>query len=253
MMAYSEQAKAGTAKPCLLRDLRELSKTKPEMRESWANHMSLTNLGAGIDTQSWTLASVIVGVCQDDRVYAKLQHEIEDAVQQDNIVKGVPVPYEAASRLSYLQACMHEATRLWPNLGIALPRRVPAEGISLDGYFVPGGYTVGMNCRQLGLSEEVYGPNTSSFIPERWLKASKERRHDMETRSLAFGGPSRKCPGMHLAWTNMTKVLATLFVNYEVKVLNELDGKPGPGGHVWTENGPFITQWKGCEFSASRR
>lgn len=253
MMAYAEQAKAGTASPCLLRDLRELSKAKPEMRENWANNMSLTNLGAGVDTQSWTLATVVGGVCKDKRTYAKLQREIEDAVQRGDIVKGVPVTYEAASRLPYLQACMNEATRLWPNLGVSLPRRVPAEGISLDGYFVPGGYTVGMNCKQLGLSEEVYGPETSSFVPERWLEASKEQRHEMDTKSLAFGGPSRKCPGMHLAWTNMTKILATLFVNYEVKILNELDGKPGPGGAVWTENGAFITQWKGCEMAVTRR
>jgi len=249
MMAYTEQAKAGIASTCLLQDLRELSKTKPEMRESWANHMSLTNLGAGVDTQSWTLATVLVGVCRDERVYAKLQREIEDA----HIVKGMPVPYEAASRLPYLQACMHEATRLWPNLGVALPRLVPSEGISLDGYVIPGGYTVGMNPKQLGLSEAVFGPDTSSYVPERWLEATKEKRRDMETRSLAFGGPARKCPGMLLAWTNVTKVLATLLTNYEVKILNELDGKPGPGGAVWRETGPFITQWKGCEMAVTRR
>lgn len=252
-MAYPEEAKNGETAQCIHHDLRELSKTKPDWRENWGVQMSMTNLGAGVDTQSWTLASVIVGVTKNQRVYAKLKDEINQAIERGELEKGSPVPYEAASRLPYLQACMEEATRMWPNLGVALPRRVPAEGIELDGYFVPGGSTVGMNCKQLGLSEAVFGPDTASFRPERWLEASKEQKHEMETKNLAFGGPSRKCPGMHFAWTNMTKILATLFVNYDVQVLNELDGKPGPGGRTWTEIGPFITQWKGCEVAVTRR
>jgi cytochrome P450 len=104
-----------------------------------------------------------------------------------------------------------------------------------------------MNSRQLGRTEEIFGPETEKFKPERWLEASKERRHDMEHRNLAFGGPSRKCPGMHLAWVVMSKVLTNLFLKSDLKVLNELDGEPGPGGERWTEVGTFPTKWFGWE------
>jgi cytochrome P450 len=110
-----------------------------------------------------------------------------------------------------------------------------------------------MNSRQLGLSEEVFGEHTAEFRPERWLEGSKEQRQDMHSRNLAFGGPSRKCPGYHLAWVAMSKVLATLFLEFDVKLLNELNGKPGPGGRVWRELGAFPTRWDGFEVSVTVR
>lgn len=61
--------------------------------------------------------------------------------------------------------------------------------------------------------------------------------NDMGMRFLSFGGPSRKCIGMHTAWLSMCKVLASFYLDFDVRVLDELDGRPGPGGHRWVERG----------------
>lgn len=209
--------------------------------------MTMTDLGAGSDTLSWTIATIVSGIASNPSVQSKLREELHGA----GLREGEPVTYDEAAKLEYLEACMHEGQRMWPNIAISLPRVVPPEGMTIDGYYVPGGYIVGMNSKQLGLSESVFGPDTHLFRPERWLEVSKEKRRDMENRNLAFGGPSRKCPGMHLAWVVMAKVIATLFVNMEVKVLNELDGKPGPGGRVWREYGSFPSKWEGFEVELS--
>ena len=62
-------------------------------------------------------------------------------------------------------------------------------------------------------------------------------RAKMEVHGLIFAGPSRKCPGQRLARVVMPKALASLFLEFDVKVLNDLDGPPGPGGGSYVEKG----------------
>jgi cytochrome P450 len=216
----------------------------------------MTNLGAGVDTMSQTMAAVIAGVSLNAPVRDKLLAELDAATTSGRMGKGQPVSHEVASSLEYLQACIQEALRWAPNIATSLVRSVPAGGIVMDGYFIPESYTVGMSPRGLGRNESIFGPDTESFRPERWLEASKEQRSEMELFNLGFGGalpvlaridasrltcppagPSRKCPGMRLAQIVLGKVLATLFLNFDVKALNQLDGPPGPGGQSWTEIG----------------
>lgn len=242
-----------TITPCLLDDLSIAGKMKAGFGKSWAVDMAMTNIGAGIDTTSWTLATVIYEVCANPQVYSNLRTEIDGALGSGLIKKDTPVPYEVAGNLPYLQACMNEAMRLWPNVAVSLARNVPREGIEIDGHYIPQGHVVGMNSRQLGRSEEVFGADTESFVPERWLKASRERFNEMESRNLGFGGPSRKCPGRNVAWVAMSKLLAGLFANFDVEVLNELDGAPGPGGRSWVEIGSFPTKWEGMEARVKQR
>lgn len=137
-----------------------------------------------MDTTTWTLATVLGAICSHPEAYAAVSREIQSAVDQRKIVKGTAVPYEEAVKLEYLQACLQEAMRLWPTIATGPPRVVPALGIDIDGYFIPPGSTIGLNCKQLGLTEEIFGPDTASFRPERWLEASKERRQDMEMRNF---------------------------------------------------------------------
>ncbi|KXT13724.1 hypothetical protein AC579_10058 [Pseudocercospora musae] len=224
--------------PCLLDDLRSLSRSRPEFKDNWGMRLALTDLGAGVDTMSWTLAAFVVGIGQNPHVYQKFKSELESS----GLSKAVPVPYEGAAKLSYFQACLHECLRMWPNIAISIPRDVPAGGIEIDGCYIPEGYTVGMNSKVLGLNGDVFGSEPEKFRPERWLEADKVQRDSMENKNLSFGGSSRKCPGMHVAWVCMSKVLASFCLNFEVKLLNELDGEPGPAGHVWREYGSFPTK-----------
>lgn len=246
-------AEGKETKPSILNDLRQLTKNRPEFLENWGSRLAMTDLGAGVDTMSWTLAAVVIGISMNKSVMSRVRSELDAAVRAGNISKDEPVSYDEAAKLEYLQACLNEALRIWPNVAISLARDAPEEGIEIDGYYIPEGYTVGMNSKQLGFNEDIFGPDPESFKPERWLEADKARRNDMEARNLSFGGPSRKCIGMHVAWVSMSKVLASFWLNFDMNVLNELDGPPGPGGHIWREKGSFPTKWHGLEVELTAR
>lgn len=69
----------------------------------------------------------------------------------------------------------------------------------------------------------------------------------MTAHDMSFGTPARSCPGKHLAWVVMSKTLATLFRDFEVKALNELNGPPGPGGSSWIVRSTFVSRVIGAE------
>jgi cytochrome P450 len=148
----------------------------------------MTNLGAGVDTMSQTMAAVIAGVSLNASIGDKLRSELEQAADSGAITRNQPVSHEVASSLEYLQACIQEALRWDPNIATSIVRTVPAGGIVMDGHYIPPGYNVGMNSKKLGRSEQIFGPGTEEFRPERWLEASKEQRAEMELLNLGFGG-----------------------------------------------------------------
>ena len=43
----------------------------------------------------------------------------------------------------YLQAVMYEAMRLYPAVGMSLPRTTPSEGLLVGDKFIPGGVRTG--------------------------------------------------------------------------------------------------------------
>ena len=55
------------------------------------------------------------------------------------------ITYNEAQRMPFLQACMREALRMHPAVGLLLERIVPPEGATISGAFLPGGTIVGMN------------------------------------------------------------------------------------------------------------
>lgn len=238
--------------PGILDDLLQLSEAQPKFLPTWAADLAATNMGAGIDTASWTLATIVAMIVGDRLILQRVQAEIERAVDEGDISRGAPVSYDAAAKLSYLQSCMHEAMRILPAVD-SLVRVVPEDSMNMAGLWLPAGTEVTISSRVLGSNADVFGPNPDKFQPERWLNVEKEKLNDMMNRNLSFGGPSRKCPGMHLAWVSMSKILASLFLNFDVELLNELDSGPGPGGRSWREYGKFITVWSGMEVSVVPR
>lgn len=127
-----------------------------------------TYITAGSDTTSNTLTYLTWAVTSHPKVRDKLAAEV--ATLPDAFT-------EADTReLRYMDQVIKETMRLWAAVPCSLARVVPPEGVSLSGYWIQGGTTVGCQAYTVHRDAEIF-PNPELFNPERWespTKAMKE-------------------------------------------------------------------------------
>jgi cytochrome P450 len=135
-------------------------------------------------------------VCSHSRVYQRLQKELDD------YFAGRPdqgsISYNEARRLTYLNAVISEATRLHPSIIYQLLRKAP-ENMTVDGYTIPRGTSVGISPRAQNQDPAIWGEDANEFRPERWLE-DEERTRYFESVNMTFGGNGpRMCIGRNIA------------------------------------------------------
>lgn len=188
-----------------------------------------------------TLSSCLVWISKTKSCQEKLHAELDRARMQSG--DDCPFTYDEAIALPYLQACIMEAMRLTPVIGISLPRTVPKEGVVVEGFQLSHGDVVGMNPWIVHRDKTLFGDDAEVFRPERYLEASEDQRHAMEAMSLAFGGPSRSCPGRNLALLVLSKTLAAIFSQFQIQILDEKDAPEDGVG--FREECFFVVKWYG--------
>ena len=111
-------------------------------------------------------------------VYNALVTEILDAENTGHLSEMVT--YAEAQALPYFQACLKEAMRLRPAVGLNIQRYVPPGGALVDGVFYPGGTRVSVNGWVLHRDQATFGPDADVFRPKRWMEGNaKEMERNM--------------------------------------------------------------------------
>ncbi|EGO59223.1 hypothetical protein NEUTE1DRAFT_121081 [Neurospora tetrasperma FGSC 2508] len=182
----------------------------------------LVNLLAGADTTAIALRAVFYYMLKNRSVYNRVSEEIQAA----GFDRSKPVPYSGARQLPYLEACVREALRIHPAAAMLLERYVPAGGITLpDGSFVPAGTAVGLNPWVVSRNKSIFGEDSDTFRPERWLQQPGEddeafhvRMQKWNAADLTFGNGSRICTGRNFAMFELYKVCATLLHRFEIEL-----------------------------------
>ena len=200
----------------LLSRLFEVNKEKPnEMNDNAVLSMATSNVFAGSDTTAISLRSIIYYLLKNPKCKKKFIAEVDERKRVGKL--SDPVKLEEANEMPYLQACMYEGLRLHPAVGMSLPRVAPAEGIEIDGKFLPAGTIVGVNPWVVHRDQEVFGEDVEAFRPERWLERD---RADMDRFFFAFGSGARVCLGRNISWMEMSKLVPTLFGKFNLELAN---------------------------------
>lgn len=132
----------------------------------------------GSDTTANSMIYLVWCVCTLPEVRRRLLAELRGL--RDKFT------YEELRDLTYLNACVDEALRLYSALPAGLPRAVPPGGVELAGYPIPGGMTVTTQCFTLHRNEEAF-PDPYSFDPDRWENTTQLMRDSL----MPFGGGAR--------------------------------------------------------------
>ncbi|KPI38564.1 Pisatin demethylase [Cyphellophora attinorum] len=194
---------------------------------------------AGSDSTASTMQSFCWNVLNNPDVYRTLMDEILAADMSEM------VQYNEAQNLPYFQACLKEAMRLQPAVGLNITRKVPAQGAEIHGTKLPGGVNVAVNGWVLHRDQEVFGVDAEIYNPSRWLVEDKEKLRNMDRCMFQFGGGSHVCIGRHLALLEMNKVLPQLLRRYELRLVN-------PGKVLGHHSSFFVVQW-GLKVYLSKR
>ncbi|KAK3687124.1 hypothetical protein LTR37_019117 [Vermiconidia calcicola] len=230
-----------TSNQDILSKLFATQKEKPtEMDENAVTSMATSNIFAGSDTTALSTRAIIYYLLKNPGAKNKLINEIDVLKRQGKL--SDPVKLSEADGMFYLQAVMYEALRLHPAVGMSLPRVVPEGGCEIAGKYIPAGSVVGANPWVIHRDKEVFGEDVDSFRPERWLK---EDNGDMHRFFFAFGSGARMCLGRNISWMEMSKLIPTLFMHYNLELSDQ--------AAVWKMNCWWFVMQHGLNIRLSRR
>ncbi|CAJ2506520.1 Uu.00g006500.m01.CDS01 [Anthostomella pinea] len=174
---------------------------------------------AGSDSTASTMQSLFWLILSTPRVYATITAETDAAVQNGTISSTGNIDWAEAQSLSYFQACLKEAMRLRPAVGLNMTRHAPSEGVDLEGHHFPGGTRLAMNGWVLHRDREIFGEDADLYRPERWLD-DEENAKVMERYMFQFGGGAHICIGRNLAILEINKVCPRLLRDYEFQLVD---------------------------------
>lgn len=205
---------------------------------SWIISWSQQNVQAGSDSTAITLTAVFYYLLKNPESMQRL-------LELDEANLPSPVPWDLVHKLPFLDACVKEALRMTPALGIPLERVVPPQGAEVCGKYFKGGTILGVNAWVVRRNQNVYGDDAGIWRPARWVETSVEKRKEMERTLLTvsrtlfrtsfptaashmtpealltlslfqFGGGSRICLGKNISFLEMYKVIPELLTRFKV-------------------------------------
>ena len=188
--------------------------------------MAVSMAFAGSETTSISLAAVFYYLLKNSRCYGRLMEELDKAVNSgviENRSSGL-VTWAESQKLPYLDACIKEAFRLHPAVGLPLERIVPADGMDICGQFIPGGTIVGCSAWVIHRQPQIFGQDFETYRPERWLEANKEGKKSMEGCMIHFGMGSRTCIGKNISLLEIYKLVPSFLRRFEVRSSHEIPG-----------------------------
>lgn len=215
MKEVEARKQRGGSQKDLLSKLFAVHKEKPEYDYVGVVSMATSNIFAGSDTTAISTRAIIYHLLKNPDCKRKLVEEINQRKREGKLSN--PVSLQEADQMPYLQACMWEALRLHPAVGMSLPRVVPSGGIEIDGKRIPAGTVIGVNPWVVHRNKEVYGDDVEAFRPERWMR---QDNGDMHRFFFAFGAGARLCIGKNISWMEMSKLIPTLFMHYDLRLID---------------------------------
>lgn len=173
-----------------------------------------TMVDAALDGTTDTLIWFVVACITEDRGFiANARAELDAVIGQDRLPIALDKP-----KLPYISAITEEIFR-WRPVGAEGVPHFTQQETTFEGYTIPARSVIIPNVWAITRDEDVFGSDTDSFIPERWL----ETEESTGTRTLknlhvaVFGYGRRTCPGRHFARNVIWIVIAQLLWSFDIE------------------------------------
>ncbi|ETI27659.1 hypothetical protein G647_00108 [Cladophialophora carrionii CBS 160.54] len=188
----------------------------------------ITNIGAGSDTTSVSLAGILHQLMKSPATVQKLRQELDQAIEERG--SSDMLSFQEAQKLPYLQAVIKEGLRLHPATGLPMVRVVPKGGATIAGRYFPEKTEVGVNTWVAHANQNMFGADAEEFRPERWLEDA-ERAAEMNRNILTFGAGSRTCIGKNISLLEISILIPELVRKFDFTLVDP--HRPLESENVW--------------------
>ncbi|KAG2510747.1 hypothetical protein JM18_008126 [Phytophthora kernoviae] len=149
------------------------------------------------------------------------EKQLKDALLTVDKFNYIPTIQDVQG-ISYLEATINEALRLFSPVGLAQKLCV-RDTVFSDGTFVPKGTNIALVYHAMARMPGVWGPDAASFVPERFIDSeSGDLVRFSSGKFSAFNTGPRVCVGRNLAMMEMKLVVACVVSRYH---LDEVPGQ----------------------------
>ncbi|KAJ3512866.1 hypothetical protein NLJ89_g3273 [Agrocybe chaxingu] len=175
---------------------------------------------AGSDTSIGVLYNFVLAMAIHPEVQKKAQKEL------DNLNGDHRLPdFSDFEHLPYLAAVVNEVFRWHPVTPFAV-YHVSTDDDTYKGYHIPKGSILVPNAYAVLRDENIFGPDTDSFNPERFMaNTSGKRAPEFTDVDTAFGFGRRACPGRFIARDTIWILAASILSAYEISDAYDMEGK----------------------------
>ncbi|XP_070556773.1 cytochrome P450 3A8-like [Ptychodera flava] len=184
---------------------------------------------AGYETTSTMMGFLAFSMATNPDIQEKLCAEIDEVMARYDEPN-----YEAVSKMPFLEMVVCETLRMYPPA--TRFDRECSEDVTIDGIRFHKGLIVNVPIYVIHHDPKNY-PEPEKFIPERFTKEEKEKRHPYAW--LPFGAGPRNCIGMRFALLEAKIGVVRIFQNFtfEPCAETEIPVKLGTTGFLSPPNG----------------
>lgn len=177
------------------------------------DEMLFANLDVSIGAMSWPLVFIAA--------HPSVQHALLDEIATVTGSCGdsnldEKINSYLFSSTTYLHSILLESARLRPLAAFSVPQSCPTPRL-VGGYIVPAGTPFIVDTHALNIRNDVWGPDNTSFRPERWREGQKGLRYSY----WRFGFGPRLCLGKYVADSMMKAMILELVTQFELSMDEE--------------------------------
>ncbi len=180
--------------------------------------LTMSTITAGASTTGNTTAIILYQLARNPDKLAKLEKELAHASAEGEL--SSPPKLEEVNKLRYLDTVIKETMRLSSTTDHGIWRVTPPGGVDICGIHVPGGTVVEGSMPLIQTNKDIYGQDSDSFNPDRWVDADDESKRAMEHAWFAFGAGKRMCLGQNIAMLEMKKLIPLLVMKFKISLVD---------------------------------
>ncbi|KAF4541323.1 Cytochrome P450 [Lasiodiplodia theobromae] len=170
---------------------------------------------AGSDTTTSAAVNALYYLTKYPAVYARLQ-SILDAT----FASAADVTHDKAREIRLLDDIANETMRLKPPACEGLVRETPAEGLTVDGVFIPGKTIVSVPTWTIQ-RDARYWEDPEEWRPERWEGVNP---NEEGLAFLPFSKGIFSCPGKMLAYMELRLLISRIALTFDIELAPGEDG-----------------------------